>query len=118
MRYTKHTQYFEGEMKMYKKDLEEKIIQNYQNEEKMMILVFAQWCVNHDLDPVELYLKAYPDQASNQHLKEAIELTVSKDEAGGISDQTLLGVLSLYGNDDLAFIVNEEINKMRKPASL
>jgi type III secretory pathway component EscR len=103
---------------MYKKELEDKIIQNYQSDEKMMILVFAQWCVNHDLDPVKLYLRAYPDQASNQHLKEAIELTVSKDEAGEVSDQSLLGVLSLYGNDDLAFIVTEEINKMRKPNKL
>ncbi|WML26566.1 hypothetical protein [Neobacillus sp. OS1-33] len=99
---------------MNQKQLEEKIIENYRGEEKMMILVFAQWCVNHDLDPEELYLRAYPNQASNPALKEAIELTVPKDEAGEVSDQTLLGVLALFGNDDLAFVVTEEINKLKR----
>ncbi|WP_026567423.1 hypothetical protein [Bacillus sp. UNC41MFS5] len=99
---------------MNPKQLEEKIIENYRGEEKMMILVFAQWCVNHDLDPEELYLQAYPNQGSNPALREAIELTVSKEEAGEVSDQTLLGVLSLFGNDDLAFVVTEEINKLKK----
>ncbi|MEH7546194.1 MULTISPECIES: hypothetical protein [Bacillaceae] len=98
---------------MNSKELEEKIIQHYQGEEKMMILVFAQWCVNHDLDPEELYLRAYPSQSSNPSLREAIELTVPKEEAGEIADQTLLGVLSLFGNDDLAFVVTEEIQKRK-----
>ncbi|KKK37876.1 hypothetical protein WQ57_11915 [Mesobacillus campisalis] len=96
---------------MDQKDLQDQIIQNYQGEEKMMILVFAQWCVNHDLDPEELYLRAYPQQASNQALREAIDLTVPKEEAGEVPDDTLLGVLSLFGNDDLAFVVTEEIRK-------
>ncbi|MDR7236767.1 hypothetical protein [Neobacillus drentensis] len=99
---------------MDQKQLEEKIIENYRGEEKMMILVFAQWCVNHDLNPEDLYLQAYPDQASNPALKEAIELTVPKEEAGEVSDETLLGVLALFGNDDLAFVVTEEINKLKK----
>ncbi|MGG1675379.1 hypothetical protein ACIFOT_06430 [Neobacillus sp. NRS-1170] len=98
---------------MNRKMIEEKIIENFKGEEKMMILVFAQWCVNHELDPEELYLKAYPYQASNPALKEAIELTVPKEEAGEVEDQTLLGVLSLFGNDDLAFVVTEEIKKMK-----
>jgi len=98
---------------MNSKELEEKIIQHYKGEEKMMILVFAQWCVNHDLDPEELYLRAYPSQSSNPALREAIELTVPKEEAGEIADQTLLGVLSLFGNDDLAFVVTEEIQKRK-----
>ena len=99
---------------MNQKELEEKIIENYQDQENMMILVFAQWCINHDLDPEEIYLRAYPNQNNNQALKEGIELTVSKEEAGEISDETLLGVLSLFGNDDLAFIVTEEIQKRKK----
>ncbi|ULT54713.1 hypothetical protein L1999_16320 [Neobacillus drentensis] len=98
---------------MNSKELEEKIIQHYQGEEKMMILVFAQWCINHDLDPEEVYLHAYPNQASNPALKEAIELTVPKEEAGEIADETLLGVLSLFGNDDLAFVVTEEIQRRK-----
>ncbi|WP_456275210.1 hypothetical protein [Bacillus sp. AK128] len=96
---------------MNKKELEQSIIHNYQQDEKMMILVFAQWCVNHDLNPEALYVKAYPDQGSNPHLREAMELTVDKHEAGEISDHTLLGVLSLFGNEELAFIVTEEIKK-------
>nr|WP_155111064.1 hypothetical protein [Metabacillus mangrovi] len=80
----------------------------------MMILVFAQWCINHDLDPEELYRKAYPGQKNNQALKEALELTVPKKEAGPIADDTLLGVLSLFGNEDLAFAVMEEINNRKK----
>lgn len=99
---------------MYPKNLEEKIIENYQSEEKMMILVFAQWCMNHDLDPEELYTRAYPTQAENPALKEAIDLTVPKKEAGEVSDETLLEILSLFGNDDLAFIVTEEISKRKK----
>jgi hypothetical protein len=98
---------------MNSKELEEKIIQHYQGEEKMMILIFAQWCINHDLDPEELYLLAYPNQAANIALKEAMELVVPKEESGEIADETLLGVLSLFGNDELAFIVTEEMKKMR-----
>jgi hypothetical protein len=99
---------------MDQKKLQDKIIENYQSEEKMMILVFAQWCINNDLIPEEVYLRAYPDQQANHTLKEALELTVPKEEAGEVKDQTVLGVLSLFGNDDLAFIVTEEINKRKK----
>ncbi|MEH7120038.1 hypothetical protein V7128_21835, partial [Neobacillus vireti] len=63
--------------------------------------------------PEEIYLRAYPNQSSNPALREAIELTVPKEEAGEIADQTLLGVLSLFGNDDLAFVVTEEIQKRK-----
>ncbi len=98
---------------MNSKEVQEKVIENYQRDEQMMILVFAQWCINHDLDPEELYKKAYPNQASNPALKKAWELTVPKEEAGEIGDQTLLAVLSMFGNDDLAYIVTEEIEKRR-----
>ena len=98
---------------MNSKELEEKIIQHYQGEEKMMILIFAQWCINHDLNPEELYLRAYPNQSANIALKEAIELVVPKEESGEIAEETLLGVLSLFGNDELAFIVTEELKKMK-----
>ncbi|QFT89511.1 hypothetical protein FIU87_12700 [Bacillus sp. THAF10] len=98
---------------MNKKDLEAAIVENYQKEENMMILVFAQWCINHNLDPIALYSKAYPNQTNNPALQQALELTVSKEEAGEIPDQTVLGVLSMFGNDDLAFVVTEEISKRK-----
>lgn len=97
------------------KEMEEFIIQSYQKEENMMILVFAQWCVNHDLDPVDLYKRAYPDQVENQALKDGVALTVPKEEAGDVPDETLLGVLSLFGNEDLAFVVTQEIEKQKRP---
>ncbi|WP_053366739.1 hypothetical protein [Bacillus sp. FJAT-27245] len=99
---------------MDKKDLQDKIIQNYQADEKMMILIFAQWCINRGLAPEELYLRAYPGQKGNHALREALELTVPKDEAGEVPDQTVLNALSLFGNDDLAFIVAEEIGRRKK----
>lgn len=89
--------------------MEKKIVEGYQRDEKMMILVFAQWCVNHNLDPAKLYKKAYPDQMNNQALREALELTVPQKESENIPDQTVLNVLQLFGNDDLAFIVQEEV---------
>jgi hypothetical protein len=94
--------------------MEKQIIANYQRDENMMILVFAQWCVNKDLDPKEIYLRAYPEQVDNAALHQAIELTVPKDESSDIPDTTLLNVLSLFGNEDLAFIVTEEIHKRTK----
>lgn len=98
---------------MNKKEMEEKVIANFQQDEQMMILVFAQWCINHDLDPVELYTAAYPQQSKNPALQYALDLTVQKEESEPINDETLLGVLSLFGNDDLAFVVTEEIQKRR-----
>lgn len=98
---------------MNKNEVEKSIIENYQKEENMMILVFAQWCVNHDLDPAALYMKAYPEQANNPALAQALELTVTKEEAGEIPNETLLGVLSLFGNEDLAFIVAEEMEHLK-----
>lgn len=89
------------------KSVEERIAESYRQDEDMMILVFAQWCVNHGLDPAELYRKAYPDQPDNERLTRVIELTVPKEEAGEIPDQTLLGVLSMFGNEDLAIVVAE-----------
>lgn len=94
----------------YRKSVEERIVESYRQDEEMMILVFAQWCVNHGLDPQALYLQAYPDQQGNERLAHALSLTVPKEEAGDIPDDTVLGVLSLFGNEDLAFIVSEAIS--------
>ncbi|MCQ4085917.1 hypothetical protein [Saccharibacillus sp. JS10] len=80
----------------------------------MMILVYAQWCINNDLDPAELYTKAYPEQQANERLARGLELTVSKEEAGDITNETLLGVLTMFGNEDLGMVVSEEIERMNK----
>jgi hypothetical protein len=99
---------------MNNKEMEQQIIEQYQKDENMMILVFAQWCINHDLDPMELYYRAYPNQVLNPSLSKTLELTVSKEEAGEISHDAVLNVLQLFGNTDLAMVVAEEIEKMKK----
>ena len=103
-----------GVYKVNSKEIEQKIIENYQKDEQMMILIFAQWCVNHDLDPIDVYFRAYPHQSANYALKQTIDLTVPKGESEHIPDQTLLHVLSLYSNEELAFVVTEEIKKRKK----
>ncbi|MDP4096788.1 hypothetical protein OIN60_08380 [Paenibacillus sp. P96] len=89
--------------------VEDMVVESYRQEEDMMILVFAQWCVNEGLDPQELYEQAYPGQEQNDRLQRVLELTVPKEEAGPIPDDTVLGVLSMFGNDDLAMVVSERI---------
>lgn len=99
---------------MKKENMDEYIIKNYQEEEKMMILIYAQFCVNHDLDPVEIYKEAYPNEEGKDSLIEALELTVAKEEADPISDDLVLQSLQAFGNDDLAFILYQRINKPRE----
>ena len=99
---------------MDRKEIEERIIEQYRQDENTMILVFAQWCINHDLNPAELYRKAYPAQGENPELVKTLELTVPKEESETVPDETLLNVLQLFGNDDLAFVVTEEMEKRER----
>lgn len=97
--------------------MEEVIAQQYRQEEDMMILVFVQWCVNQGLDPEVLYRQAYPHQEKNERLQRVLELTVPREEAGDIPDDTVLGVLSMFGNEDLAMVVAEAREQLnRNPA--
>ncbi|SFD91636.1 hypothetical protein SAMN05428981_102308 [Bacillus sp. OV194] len=95
-------------------EIENKIIQNFKQDEGMMILVFAQWCINQGIDPKQLYFRAYPGQNENELLNHMLEQTVPKEEAEEIPDATVLGVLSLFGNEDLAFEVSNEIERRAK----
>jgi len=95
-------------------DKDKQVIENYQNDEEMMILLYAQWCINHDLDPVELYVKAYPNQPKNDVLLKMLESTVAKEQSEMIPDQMIISVLQTFGNDDLAFVVHEEKEKLKK----
>jgi hypothetical protein len=87
------------------------VIEKYQRDEEMMILIFAQWCINNNVNPIEIYEKAYPLQKGNEPLLKAIETTVSKEESDDIPTETLLAVLSMFGNEELAFIVSEVTRK-------
>lgn len=100
-----------------KNEHNEKVIDNYKQQEKMMILIYAQWCINHQLDPVELYKQAYPNQLTNDALIEVLDLTVPKNEADEITDETVINALQIFGNDDLAFIVQEQIDNRNKKSS-
>ncbi|QPC46493.1 hypothetical protein [Mangrovibacillus cuniculi] len=99
---------------MSDRQIQDKIIEQYKKDEHMMVLVFAQWCVNNDLDPHTVYLEAYPDQAKNPILQQMTDLTVPKEEAGEISFTTLMGVLSLFGNEELAHIVSIKQENLKK----
>lgn len=92
----------------------ERIIQAYKQDEATMVLVFAQWCINNEFDPVELYQKAYPEQSKNDILLEALDKTVEKEEADSIDIALLFQVLDLFGNHDLAFVINQELEKISK----
>lgn len=90
------------------------IIEQYQQDEEMMILIFAQWCVNNGLDARALYQEAYPNQLENKALTEAMEKTVPKEESEEISRELVVQVLQLFGNDDLAFEVQNVVVKKDK----
>ncbi len=98
-----------------KQEYEKRVIESYKSDERMMILIFAQWCINNTLDPKELYMQAYPEQAKNIALKDALALTVSMEESEAIPDHSVINVLEIFGNNDLAFIVTEAIEKRDRP---
>lgn len=91
---------------------DEFIIKKYQQDEAAMIQVFVNWSMRNDLDPVQLYQRAYPSQAKNEALFLAVEEAEPFDMEFG--DDTLLELLQMFGNDDLAFVVSEEMEKIRR----
>lgn len=99
--------------KQRQKEIETRVIEQYKQDESVMILIFSQWCINQDLNPVELYEKAYPGQTKNKALESALEQTVTKEESDVIDDAVVLQVLQVFENNDLAFVVQEEIDKRK-----
>jgi hypothetical protein len=91
---------------------DEYIIKKYQQDEETMILLYVQWCLNHQVDPIALYQQAYPGQAQNEALLKAVEEAGQEDME--IGTETLLEVLQMFGNDDLAFAVIETAQKLPK----
>lgn len=98
---------------MKKSDIDEQIIEQYKQDERMMILAYAKWCVNNELDPFELYAQAYPEQPTNKLLKDMSEDIAAKDEADDISADAIVQLLHIFGNTDLAFVVQEAAEKIR-----
>ncbi len=89
--------------------MKNKVIEQYEADENMMIQIYVQWCINHDINPLELYNRAYPNQASNNVILELMETTEKNSTI--IDTGTVLYVLQLFGNDDLAYVVSEEEKK-------
>ena len=85
--------------------MKNKVIEQYEADENMMIQIYVQWCINHDINPLELYSTAYPNQGTNEVILELIESTEKNSTI--IDTGTVLYVLQLFGNDDLAFVVSE-----------
>ena len=97
-----------------KKAQEEAVIKHYQQQEETMILLFCQWCVNHDLDPAVLYQEAYPAQLVPKQLEEINEQTVGKEEGLDVDTALLIDVMSQFSNNDLAFVVNHYDEQLKK----
>ncbi len=97
---------------MNNENRDEYIIKKYQQDEQIMVQLFVHWCTNHQLDPADLYQRAYPGQLQSSVLIDAIEQAGTETLA--IDHDTLLDILQLFGNDDLAFEVSEEIEKLSK----
>lgn len=100
-----------------KKAQEEAVIKYYQQQEETMILLFCQWCVNNELDPVTLYKEAYPKQQIPKQLEEIKEETVGKEAGLEVDTSLLIDVMSQFSNNDLAFVVSnydEALKKQKK----
>lgn len=94
---------------MDQKEIEAYIIKQYQEDEQVMVRIFIQWCQERDLDPEKVYHKAYPAQPPNPLLKKLKEESEVFDMT--VDSGTLINVLQVFGNDDLAFIVSEYAKK-------
>lgn len=92
---------------------EEKTIEKYREDEQMMIGLFVQWCINHELDPNKLYAQAYPEQPVNPSLQTVLK-EMDDGEKIELAAETLLDVLQLFGNFDLAFVVSEELARIKQ----
>lgn len=99
---------------MERSEREQFIIERYQAGEAEMILLFVEWCHNHDLDPLEIYREAYPNQELPENLIEINQEKLEAKDTVSIETGLLLEVLQLYGNDDLAFVVANYAEKLTK----
>lgn len=93
--------------------IDEQIIKKYQEDEQTMIQLFAGWCKMHGLDATKLYANAYPAQGENIALQKVLA-EMDDDEQIDISNETMLDILQMFGNYDLAFVVTEEIERIAK----
>ncbi|MBU5594709.1 hypothetical protein KQI76_05995 [Amphibacillus sp. MSJ-3] len=99
---------------MDQKEREQFLIEQYQAGEDQMILLFTQWCFNHDLDAIALYQEAYPNQLVSTKLLEINNKYPELKETAQIDTSLLLEVLQLYENYDLAFVVSNYADQLKR----
>src|SRR5699024_9317506 len=95
-------------------DKDEYIIQRSKENEEMMILIYAQWCINHDIVSHILYNKFYTDQTILSLLYDGMKSTVTNKESEEITEEMVIQLLKMYGNDDLAFAVQEKVDEKER----
>lgn len=98
---------------MNHQQLQEFIIKKYQDEERTMVHLFIEWCREHQHNPHIVYQLAYPNQPENPIISELMA-ELNDQEPLHIPNDTLLEVLQLFGNDDLAFVIAELIEQSTK----
>lgn len=97
---------------MKKNERDNQIIEQYKQDEQMMILAYVKWCMSNNLDPFELYQRAYPEQPPNKLLQEMYDQVNEKNTLDDISSDAIVQLLHIFGNIDLAFVVQEEAEKI------
>lgn len=102
---------------MKRTERDEFIIEQYKNDEQMMVLIFAQYCVNNDIDPYDVYQEAYPTQGVNPSIADALEEVVPKKESEEISLEMVQHILQVFGNDDLAFVLQKRADEKRQDSN-
>lgn len=95
---------------MKEQSIQDFIIQKYQDEERTMVHLFIEWCRNHDYDPHKIYHRAYPEQAKNPILTEILQ-ELDDQKPIHIPNRTLLEILQMFGNDELAFVITDLIEQ-------
>lgn len=104
--------FFKGVSRLNQQSIQDFIIQKYQDEEKTMVHLFVEWCRAHEYDPHTIYHTAYPEQGENPILSE-IYKELQDQKPLHIQTDTLLNVLQIFGNDELAFVITELIEKYK-----
>lgn len=93
------------------KQKNEEIIARYQEEEKMMIRLFIDWCRTYEISPTQVYAAAYPEQLENELLG-ALIAEAATEPPIHVPTPTLLDALQTFGNEELAFVIAELSQKL------
>ena len=95
------------------KNIDEQVIQKYQQDEQLMIRLFVQWCANNEVGSPRVIQTCISKATRKCHHEENHRRSRSEDDID-IDNETMLDVLQLFGNEDLAFIVADEIERLSK----